>query len=80
MKYRPDFISPEPAEKVLIKVPYDPNDISAEAVGSALTEAVLILMLAPNAPAPFAEVPNPLCSWTLEIIEDNAGILTQKTS
>ena len=39
-----------------------------------------MLMLAPNAPAPLADVPKPLCSWTLDIIEERAGILTQNTS
>ena len=42
--------------------------------------AVLMLTLAPKAPAPLAEVPNPRCSCTLETMDDREGILTQKTS
>ena len=71
---------PVPAAYVPEYVPYEPMDISAEANGSAPTDAVFILMLAPNAPAPLAEVPSPLCSCTLEIMEERAGILTQNTS
>ena len=37
-------------------------------------------MLAPNAPAPFADVPNPLWICTLDIIDVKAGIFTQNTS
>ena len=37
-------------------------------------------MLAPKAPAPLAEVPNPRWSWTLEIMDESAGMFTQNTS
>ena len=39
-----------------------------------------MLMLAPNAPAPFADVPRPRCTCTELRMLDNEGILTQNTS
>ena len=39
-----------------------------------------MLMLAPKAPAPFAEVPKPRCTWTPDRIPVRAGMFTQKTS
>ena len=39
-----------------------------------------MLMLAPKAPAPLADVPRPRCTCTEESREVNAGMFTQKTS
>ena len=36
-----------------------------------------MLMLAPNAAAPFDEVPTPRCTWIFPVDEAKSGILTQ---
>ncbi len=80
LKYTPDFVRPVPAATAEVKVPYEPKPKSAVAKGRTPTDAVLMFTLAPNAPAPFAEVPSPLWSCTEERSVDNEGIFTQKTS
>ena len=71
---------PEPADTVVRKVFHEPALNSARANGSWLTEAVLILMLAPNAPEPLAVVPSPLWTCTEEMRLWSDGMLTQNTS
>ena len=72
--------SPVPAATLVISVFQLPRPTSAFAKALTGISLVPILTLAPNAPAPLADVPSPLWSCTSERMLERAGILTQKTS
>ena len=71
---------PVEAASVVIKVLYEPAEKLTSAQGSGVTKAVFMLMLAPKAPAPEADVPSPRCTCTEESREVSAGMFIQKTS
>ena len=79
-KYSPLGSFPDDMAADVMKVPKEPPLNSTQAVGSGRTKAVFMLMLAPKAPGPLADVPSPRCTCTPDRREVSAGIFTQNTS